>query len=241
MNSTSFSSCKLIPYTLCLYNYSFSKCCQFVHKLPLRSTSHTLYLYCLFSLLSLCAAWRICPPDCCLWRAPRRDLDPRSSVPRLSHGEWNRPVLHGPRLWLWSQARGGVPLQWIPFSEAKGEPPLTALTYSYLGIWAHHPLLSHSLVTVVCVPPCLQVPEPRSLSPLCIPMCGPYLDLLIQTTSTSNTACCSMGKTDQSACVFIKTQCCAYSYMHGMHILYVHVAFSCLGLVYVCTSKWHTV
>ena len=172
MNSTLFSLCKLIPYTLCLYNYSFSKCCQFAHKLPLRSTSHTLYLYCLFSLLSLCAAWRICPPDCCLWRAPRRDQDPRSSVPRLSHGEWNRPVLHGPCLWLWSRARGGVPLQRIPFSEAKGEPPLTVLTYSYLGIWAHHLLLSHSLsrswhtasVRVFiqwCVPPCLQVPVPQ--------------------------------------------------------------------------------
>ena len=107
---------------------------------------HTLHVFCYpCSPLSLCAGWRICPPDCCLWRAPRRGQGPCSSVPRVSHGEWDRPVLHGPRWWPPSWARGGVPLQRIPFSEAKGEPPLTALTYSYLGVWAHHLLLSYSL------------------------------------------------------------------------------------------------
>ena len=91
-------ACKLIPYTLCLYNYSFCVCCQFASS---HSTTTTLtHMVCYFSsLLSLCAVWRICPPDCCQWRAPRRGQGPRSSVPRLAHGEWNRPVLHGPRWW----------------------------------------------------------------------------------------------------------------------------------------------
>jgi len=104
------------------------------------STPHAPQTSCvlllLFSFASLCAGWRICPQDCCQWRAPRRGQGPCSSVQRLSHGEWDRPVLHGPRWRPQSRARGGVPLQWIPFSEAKGEPPLTALTYSYLDIWA---------------------------------------------------------------------------------------------------------
>ena len=114
------------------------------HSAPPPHTSCvSLLSFC--SRLSLCVEWGIWPPDCCPWRAPRRGQGPHSSVPRLAHGEWNRPVLHGPRWRPPSWARGGVPLQRIPFSEAKGEPPLTALTYSYLGIWAHHLLLSHSL------------------------------------------------------------------------------------------------
>ena len=98
---------------------------------PLPLTPRIFYY--LFSTSSLCAAWRICPPDCCLWRVPRGGQGPHSSVPRLAHGEWDRPVLHGSRWRPQSWARGGVPLQRIPFSEAKGEPPLTALTYSCLG------------------------------------------------------------------------------------------------------------
>ena len=37
------------------------------------------------------------------------------------------------------------------------------------------------------------------------------------------------GKTDQTACVFIKTQCIQ---LHAWHAYIVHIAFSCLGLVY---------
>ena len=120
--------------------------CIRVRMLTSQFTTHRIFIT--FSPSSFCAAWRIGPPDCCPHRAPRCGQGPCSSIPRLAHGEWNRPVLHGPRWWPPSWARGGVPLQQIPFSEAKGEPPLNALTYSYLGVWGHHLLLSHCLSVV---------------------------------------------------------------------------------------------
>ena len=90
--------------------------------------SHLLYIRILslnLSFMSVRAAWGICPSDCCPQRAPRRGQGPRSSVSRLTHGTWSRPILHGPRRWPPPPPCGGVPLQWIPFSEKKGETPLT--------------------------------------------------------------------------------------------------------------------
>ena len=94
----------------------------------------------------------------------------------------------------------------------------------------------------------------HSLSPLGIPMCGPYLDLLIQTTSTSNTARCSMGKTDQSACVFIKTHAMLCIQLHAWHAYIVctcslflpwpcicmHQQVAYCGGVVWCKLSWHT-
>ena len=107
--------------------------------LPLPTGPHTwCILSLIFSFMSLCTAWGIRPPDCCPQRAPRRGQGPRSSVSRLTHGEWSRPILHGPRRRLPPRTCGGVPLQWIPFSEEKGE-----LTSHWTDIflsrcWLHH-------------------------------------------------------------------------------------------------------
>ena len=79
---STYGFCTVIVCTIGLHVPIGVMACTLI-KLPLR----TLYIYCLFSPLSLCAGWRICPSDCCPQRAPRRGQGPHSSVPRLAHGE----------------------------------------------------------------------------------------------------------------------------------------------------------
>ena len=61
--------------------------------LPLCTTPHTSNYHSVLcnsftlSFVSLCEARGICSLDCCSQGAPRRSQGPRSSVPRLSHGE----------------------------------------------------------------------------------------------------------------------------------------------------------
>ena len=163
----------------CLYTKFFAHACSpLMQILCLLSYLQCVVYFVTHSLVSLCAAWGICPPDCCPQRTPRRGQIPQTNVSRLRHGEWSRP------------------LHWIPFWQGKSEPSLFCTLYLCLSAWAHHLLLSHSLSRcqhTASVGPgvhtvtysCLQVPVPQLQRAKCIPTCVVNLDLVMQTCRQS--------------------------------------------------------
>ena len=130
--------------------------------IPLLMQAHPSCKYCVYlvtysvwcilslilTLMPLCAAWGIRPPDCCPQRAPRHGQGPRSSVSRLTHGAWSRPILHGPRTLPPPWTCGGVLLHWIPFSEEKGELPLIVL---FTCACLYRCLSTPSAVAIACL------------------------------------------------------------------------------------------
>ena len=140
--------------------------------------------------------------------------------------------------------------QRIPFSEAKGEPPLTALTYSCLGVWAHHLLLTHMqpvkelthclcrcVHTVVCssMPAGASATATTHLVSQRVVHIWTYLSRLLTQVKQHVVA---WGKTDQTASVFIKIQCIQ---LHAWHAYIVHIAFFLPWPCIHITNKWHTV